>query len=179
MRRFPILAIALLFTVAPAKLVAEVIDAGMPAPEWTMSDTAGKDITFPDDADGHPSILFFWASWCPYCHAVMPFLQGIVEDYAEHGVTVYAINFKDDADPVEYMSEKGYDFVVLPLGDLVADEYGVFSSPGILVVDGDGIVTYRRRVTRAPPGVAIAQVWDEQIREALDRALGPAGAMPR
>lgn len=174
MRRFPVLSVALLFTTAPVPVSAQVVDAGMPAPEWTMSDTEGREITFPEDTAGRASILFFWASWCPYCHAVMPYLQGIVEDYAEYGVTVYAINFKDDADPAEYMSELGYDFVVLPLGDLVADEYGVISSPGILVVDGDGMVNYRRRVTRAPPGAAIAQVWDQQIREALDRALGLA-----
>jgi len=176
MRRLPILIVALVATAAPTILVAEVVDAGMPAPEWTMSDTNGRDITFPADATGRPSILFFWASWCPYCHAIMPFLQDIVQDYAAAGVTVYAINFKDDVDPVEYMGQKAYDFVVLPLGDLVADDYGVISSPGILVVDGDGTVTYRRRTTRAPPGAAIAQVWDRQIREALDKALGEAGA---
>lgn len=175
MRRLPILIAALAATAAPSVLVAEAVDAGVAAPEWTMTDTNGRDITFPADATGRPSILFFWASWCPYCHAVMPFLQGIVQDYAGSGVTVYAINFKDDADPAEYMGQKGYDFVVLPLGDLVADDYGIISSPGILVVDSEGMVTYRRRTTRAPPGAAIAQVWDQQIREALDKALEEAG----
>ena len=34
------------------------------------------------------------------------------------------------------------------------------------------MVVYRRRPTRAPPGKAIAQVWEEEIREALDLALG-------
>ena len=176
MRRLPILAAALLATVMPTTLLAETVDAGMPAPGWTMSDAEGREITFPADAAGRPSILFFWATWCPYCHAVMPFLQGIVEDYAEHGLTVYALDFRDDGDPVGYMAEHGYDFVVLPLGDLVADDYGVISSPGLLVVDGAGMVTWRRRTTRAPPGTAIAQVWDQQIREALDRVLGLPGA---
>ena len=129
---------------------AEAVDAGMPAPEWEMTDAEGREVVFPADAEGRPSILFFWASWCPYCHIVMPHLHSIVEDYADHGIQVYAINFKDDADPVAYMEEHGYDFVVLPLGDLVADDYGVFSSPGLLVVDGQGMVTYRRRRTRAP-----------------------------
>lgn len=153
-------------------LPAQPVDAGMQAPEWEMTDAEGREVTFPADAEGRTSILFFWASWCPYCHAVMPYLQGIVEDYADDGVEVYAINFKDDGDPVEYMAEHGFDFVVLPLGDLVADDYGVISSPGLLVVDGEGMVTYRRRRTRAPPGVAIAEVWDQQLREALDRTLG-------
>ena len=166
-----------LFTVVLTTLLvaaasrAEAVDAGMPAPEWEMTDAQGREVVFPADAEGRPSILFFWASWCPYCHIVMPHLQSIVEDYADHGIQVYAINFKDDADPVAYMEEHGYNFVVLPLGDLVADDYGVFSSPGLLVVDGQGMVTYRRRRTRAPPGQAIAEVWNEQVREALDLAL--------
>ena len=154
-------------------LHAQPIDAGMTAPEWELTDSGGRDVDFPADSQGQPSILFFWASWCPYCHIVMPYLQEIIEDYAEHGVVVYAINFKDDVDPVAYMADKGYDFVVLPLGDLVADEYGVFSSPGLLVVNGEGMVTYRRRRTQAPPGTAIAEVWDQQVREALDQALSP------
>ncbi len=160
----------------PTSALGDVIDAGMSAPAWEMTDAEGREITFPADAAGSVSILFFWASWCPYCHAVMPYLQQVVEDYSDHGVTVYAIDFKDDGDPVKYMAEHGYDFVVLPLGDLVADDYGVISSPGLLVIDGDGVVTYRRKATRAPPGTAIAEVWDQQIREALDRALGIPGS---
>jgi cytochrome c biogenesis protein CcmG/thiol:disulfide interchange protein DsbE len=152
---------------------AQAIDAGMAAPAWELTDSEGRDVAFPSDSQGQPSILFFWASWCPYCHIVMPYLDRIVEEYEEHGVRVYAINFKDDVDPIAYMAEKGYDFVVLPLGDLVADEYGVFSSPGLLVVDGEGTVNYRRRRTQAPPGTAIAEVWDRQVREALDQALSP------
>jgi cytochrome c biogenesis protein CcmG/thiol:disulfide interchange protein DsbE len=171
MRTVRVLVTALILAFFSPVLAAEVVDAGMPAPEWEMSDSEGREIAFPAVTQGRPGILFFWASWCPYCHVVMPYLQGIVEDYAEHGLQVFAINFKDDGDPVAYMEEHGYDFVVLPLGDLVADDYGVISSPGLLVVDGEGMVTYRRRPTRAPPGMAIAEVWDQQLREALDRIL--------
>lgn len=179
MPKLPTLFAIMLSVVATAVGQADAIDAGMPAPEWTLSDGDGNEVTFPADAAGRPSILFFWASWCPYCKIMMPYLQDITVDYGEQGVTVYAINFKDEVDPVEYMEELGFDFVVLPLGDLVADDYGVISSPGLMVVDGDGMVTYRRRTTRAPPGTAIAEVWDQQLREALDRALGAADAGPR
>lgn len=167
-----LLTLVMLLGVA-SKLQAQAIDAGMTAPEWELTDSEGRDVAFPEDTEGRPSILFFWASWCPYCHIVMPYLQRIVEDYADHGIKVYAINFKDDVDPVAYMAEKGHDFVVLGLGDLVADDYGVISSPGLLVVDSEGTVTYRRRRTQAPPGTAIAEVWDQQVREALDQALNP------
>lgn len=154
---------------APA--MAEKIVAGMPAPAWTLETDDGEEVSFPEDMQGDAAILLFWATWCPYCKAVMPYLDRIVDDYAEHGVQVFAMDFKDDGDPVAVMAELGYDFVVLPLGDLVADDYGVTSAPGILVVDRDGMVVYRRGSTRAPPGTEIAEFWDGEVREALDRVL--------
>ena len=153
-------------------VLAGAVQPGESAPEWELTTGGGEEVAFPAHADGAPSILFFWATWCPYCHAVMPYLDQIREDYAADRVTVYAIDFKDDGDPVGHMAELGYDFVVLPLGDLVADDYGVWGAPGILVVDGDNTVVYRRGETRAPPGTAIAEQWDREVRAALDQALG-------
>lgn len=164
--------VTLCLTLIAGPASADKVDAGMPAPPWEMTTADGQDISFPEDVEGEASILLFWATWCPYCKALMPHLQKILVDYRDYGVQVYALDFKDDGDPVAEMAERGYDFVVLPLGDLVADDYGVISAPGVLVVDKEGMVVYRRRPTRAPPGKAIAEVWDEEIREALDLALG-------
>lgn len=166
-----LVALMLAAWLATAPAYAEKIDAGMTAPEWELETGDGMGFNFPADAEGDASILFFWATWCPYCHALMPYLQRIQDDYSEYGVTVYAIDFKDDGDPVQYMEKLGWNFVVFPLGDLVADDYGVFSAPGILIVDRQGIVTYRRKPTNAPPGKAIAEIWDAEIRQALDSTV--------
>ena len=171
MRQSPwIIALACLSMLADSAMAEKTV-AGMPAPAWTLETDDGDEVSFPEDMQGEAGILLFWATWCPYCKAVMPYLDRIVSDYAEHGVEVFAIDFKDDGDPVAVMAELGYDFVVLPLGDLVADDYGVFSAPGILVVDSNGVVVYRRGATRAPPGKKIAEIWDNEVREALDRTL--------
>ncbi len=164
--------LGLCLVLAAGQADADNVVPGMTAPAFTLETPDGAEFSFPADRQGQAGILLFWATWCPYCKAVMPHLQQIVEDYSDYGVEVYAIDFKDDGDPVEMMEELGYDFIVLPLGDLVADEYGVLSAPGILVVDQAGTVVYRRRPTRAPPGKAIAEVWNEEVRDALDEALG-------
>jgi thiol-disulfide isomerase/thioredoxin len=161
------LAVALLTAASGARAV----QPGDEAPSWELTDGDGAEITFPAHAAGAPSVLFFWATWCPYCHAVMPYLQQILDDYRDAGVNVYAIDFKDQGDPVEHMRELGYRFIVFPLGDLVADDYDVWSAPGLFVVDGEGTVVYRRGHTRAPPGKEIAEVWDSEIRAALEAAL--------
>ena len=174
----PTTLVTLLLTacLATGPAFAEKIDAGMTAPAWELESGDGTEFNFPADVEGEASILFFWATWCPYCHALMPYLRQIEDDYATHGVKVYAIDFKDDADPVEYMEKLGWNFMVFPLGDLVADDYGVFSSPGLLVVNREGVVIYRRKPTHAPPGKAIAEVWDAEIRAALDLAVGRSAA---
>jgi thiol-disulfide isomerase/thioredoxin len=160
---------ALLIALSPS---AHAVQPGDTAPEWELTDGDGRDIVFPAHAEGAPSVLFFWATWCPYCHAVMPYLQQIQDDYADARVRIYAIDFKDDGEPVSHMAELGYRFIVLPLGDLVADDYDVWGAPGLIVVDGEGRVVYRRGSTRAPPGKEIAEVWDGEMRAALDEVLG-------
>jgi len=56
-----------------------------------------------------PFILFFWATWCPYCKALMPHLQSLRFEYGDR-VKILAINLIDaDGDPVEYVRNAGYD----------------------------------------------------------------------
>ena len=101
----------------------------------------------------------------------MPHLDQIRQDYDDKGVQIYALSFKDDADPVAHVAERGYEFLVFPGADLVAEDYNVMGAPGLFVVDGAGMVRYRRKPTQAPPGVEIADLWNEEIRTTLDELL--------
>lgn len=163
----------LVFLVLLYSGMTAAVEIGDPAPPWSLTSHEGTEIDFPRVAEGKPAVLFFWATWCPYCHAVMPHLQQIREDYAEFEVEIYAIDFKDDGDPVAHIQELGYDFVVLPAGDLVADEYGVIGAPGLMVVDQRGIIAYSREPTEGRPNLSIADQWNEEIRTALDRLVSP------
>ena len=178
MRTF--ITIIVLMALTLTGLSALAVEEGDPAPAFSLTDGQGREIAFPEHSAGAPAIVFFWATWCPYCHALMPYLQQIKNDYAEHGVEVYAISFRDDGDPVEHMHELGHDFIVMPVGDLVADDYDVWSAPGILVVDGKGVVRYKRRSVGADvkPGKELAEFWDGKIRAALELALREAVAAP-
>ena len=174
--RKAILTILVLAMLTPLQSV-RAVEEGDEAPAFSLPDGNGREIGFPEHSAGAPAIVFFWATWCPYCHALMPYLQRIKDDYAAHGVEVYAVNFKDDGDPVEHMHKLGFDFIVLPVGDLVADDYDVWSAPGVVVVDGAGTVRYKRKPVAADvkPGKEIAEFWDARIRTALDAALADSG----
>jgi len=83
---------------------------------------------------GKPVLLQFWASWCPYCKALMPHLQTMADEY-EGELTIYAINFRDDDDPQAFMQQNGYTFTLLLSGGAVAEQYEIWGTPGVLVFD--------------------------------------------
>jgi hypothetical protein len=43
--------------------------------------------------------------------------------------------------------------------------------PGLMIVDGNGTIAWKRASTDLPPGKTIAELWDEQVREQLDLLL--------
>ena len=137
---------ALLIALSPS---AHAVQPGDMAPEWELTDGDGRDIVFPAHAEGAPSVLFFWATWCPYCHAVMPYLQQIQDDYADARVRIYAIDFKDYGEPVSHMAELGYrvDYIFHPMKNPYSDRFfnrlreevgRVVGLHGATVLDGDG-----------------------------------------
>ncbi len=152
---------------------AQDLMTGKSAPDWTLHDGLNQSVSFPNDFQGQPVVILFWATWCPYCARLMPYLEEIQKDYADHRVTVLALNFKEDHDdPVAHVKERGLNLKVLLEADSVAKDYGIRFSPGLLVVDGQGQVVYQRHSTDQPPGNAIAKYWANQVRSALDESLG-------
>jgi len=52
----------------------------------------------------------------------MPHLQSIQIEYGDD-VRVYALQIRDDEDPVAFMEEHGYNFILLPSADAVMEPY--------------------------------------------------------
>lgn len=162
---------ATLCLVLALQMAAWAVEEGDLAPAWTARDFAGNTIVFPDVNAGNPTVVVFWATWCGYCRAFMPYLENISAEYAEHGVRVVAINAKEDGEgnPRSYVRGLGFDPIAVAAGDDIAAAYGVEYIPGLFVVDGDGRVAYRRPWTDLPAGRTVAEIWDGQVRATLDR----------
>jgi thiol-disulfide isomerase/thioredoxin len=149
------------------------VDQGDVAPPWQARDFAGQPVSFPAVAQGKPAVVVFWATWCPYCKAFMPYLKNIQADYARHGVKVVVINAKEDGrgDPAAYVQGLGFTPIAIAEGDEIAKAYGIQYIPGLLIVDGKGAVAYRRPWTDLPAGRTVAELWDQQVRGALDALI--------
>jgi thiol-disulfide isomerase/thioredoxin len=152
---------------------AWAVEAGDPAPAWVGRDVRGELVSFPALAEGNPAVVVFWATWCPYCKAFMPYLEAIQRDYAADGVRIVAINSLERGvgDPVAYLEGLGFPVVGILDGDAIATAYDVQFIPGLMVVDGSGVVSYRRASTDLPPGRTLSEFWDAEVRDALDLAL--------
>jgi len=115
------------------------------APAWTLQSGAGETIDFPAAAGGQPVLLLFWATWCPYCKALMPHLQSILDEFPDSGLAVYAVSFKDDGDPMAVIDKQGFNFTLLLNGEAVAERYGIKSTPGVFLIDGEGNIRFDLR----------------------------------
>ncbi len=151
------------------------------APSFHLSTPDGELISLPRQSESL-DIYLFWATWCPYCGQLMPHLQSIKDEYGDR-VTIYAINIKENGDPVEYMNQRGYDFTLLLEGDDVAELYDVDSTPGLMLVDGNGYHRFDMSTLLAPSSKAleglshrqrsrrIAPWWAGQIRQQIDQII--------
>jgi thiol-disulfide isomerase/thioredoxin len=149
---------------------ALAVEKGDTAPTFRATDFDGHAVDFPAVAGGKPAVVVFWATWCPYCKAFMPRLKAIAADYAQQGVKIVAIDAKEDGrgDPQAYVRALGFKPIAITNGDAIADAYGVKYIPGVLIVDGKGVVAFRRPWTDLPAGTTVADLWDSQVRTALD-----------
>lgn len=151
-------------------LAAEPDSAGR---EWTGKDFSGADVEFPAALDGKPTVMVFWATWCPYCRALMPHLGEIQSDYGEDRINILTINVFEDGelDPAEHIGSLGYPMIAVADGDAIAELYSVRFTPGLMIVDGQGNLVWQRESTDLPPGQTVAEFWAGQVREQLDSLL--------
>lgn len=156
------------------------------APGWTLTSPQGQVFRYPEDLD-RPAIVFFWATWCPYCKALMPHLQSILDEYG--GATrVLAITIREDGDPAAVLAEHGYAFEWLGDGDAVAESWGVRGTPGLFLADASGQVRFSRAwlgadefpaaggkgwddLSNAQKAARMAPFWAARLRQALDAVL--------
>jgi len=127
-----------------------------PAPAWQGKGADGRTIAFDPAHRTRPAILFFWATWCPYCEALMPYVQKVYDAAGRDKLDVYAIDIKEDGDPVATLRKRGITFTLVLDGDPIAAQYGVKGTPGLFLVDARGEIAYKRSGGDEPPQVEAA-----------------------
>lgn len=115
---------------------------GTVAPDWSLLDASGNKVTL-SQLKGKVVLLDFWATWCTPCKMVMPSLQKLHEKFGKQGLVIIGINsFERDGDPVKYMKDQKFTYMLLLKGDGVAQSYNVQSIPTMYIIDKQGTIRH-------------------------------------
>jgi peroxiredoxin len=116
------------------------------APDFTLANLEGKEVSLSDLLARGPVILDFWATWCKPCIRGFPGLEALMAKYMERGLTVVAISVdgpKSRARVAPFIRSKKYSFEVLyDTQGRVARKYNAISIPRTVLISPEGRVAY-------------------------------------
>jgi thiol-disulfide isomerase/thioredoxin len=65
----------------------------------------------PREADGRVLVLYWWASWCPFCALVSPHIEALWREQRARGLLLLAPSIDRDPQAArEYLARRGYTF---------------------------------------------------------------------
>lgn len=115
------------------------IEIGKPAPNFTLENLQGEQVTL-SELKGKNVLINFWATWCPYCIEEMPDLDKLYTENKDDDFVVLAIDVGEpQSDVEEYLSENPYEFpVLLDKDGKVSMQYLVRGIPTSYMIDKEG-----------------------------------------
>lgn len=137
-----------------------------PAPDFSMPLYNGTTFTLSEQR-GNIIILNFWGSWCTECRTEMPDLQTISEQYADQGVQVVGVNFRDvEREALKFLETYQVKYLNgIDLGERITTDYNVTGAPETFVIDRAGNIHQ----------FFWGQVTAAQLSEVLDNLLAQNG----
>lgn len=134
-----------MFMVVPVRGQLLTPESNHVAPDFTLPDLNGKQISL-SDYKGKVVLLNFWATWCPPCRLEMPTIEQAYQKYKTKGFEVVAVSV--DAGPKSaiqhFLQELDLSFQVLLDPDM--DTLRTFRSSALsttVVIDRRGIIRWR------------------------------------
>ncbi|MBA4547586.1 TlpA family protein disulfide reductase [Thermoactinomyces intermedius] len=121
---------------------------GFCAPNFKLPTLSGEEVELYQN-EGKPTVVNFWATWCPPCKEEMPYFQKLHETYGEK-INVIMVNEtameRDESDVKPYLDNHRYTFpVALDRGRngtvVGVDQYQLFNIPATFIINENGKIT--------------------------------------
>lgn len=141
------------------------------APDFTLAQLDGTPITL-SELRGKPTIINFWATWCPPCRRELPALQDAYDNY---DIGFIAVDVKESPDKVAtFVENLNLTFpIVLDTDGQISDiAYGVRGLPTTIFVDANGVVSARH------VGPLTSEMIDSYLAPLLGTETTPAETSP-
>lgn len=166
-RLLPIAFAIVLAVLMPGCGERPALNRGDLAPPFALQSVAGATVRFPADP-GAPTVVRFWADWCPYCTQEMRDLGPTAARLAPRGLVVVAVNAGQERAKVDaFVAKLGIDYPVLvDETGVTARAYGVSALPTTFFVAADG------RIHNKLVGEADAATFERLAQELLAAETG-------
>ncbi|HEX2227610.1 MAG TPA: TlpA disulfide reductase family protein [Candidatus Binatia bacterium] len=90
------------------KLKLEIPKTLIPAPEFELTDPAGKQVRL-RELRGKILFLNFWATCCLPCIEEMPAMEKLHHELEKEGLVILAVNFQEDPERVkEFLTKRSH-----------------------------------------------------------------------
>lgn len=129
--------------------------APRPAPELTLRDLGGREITL-DGYRGKVVVVAFLSTACPHCQMVSRELEGLYVDLGQQGLRVMGGVFNEGADAAEFARRFG---LIYPIGAVPRSTVERFmgiaqgsriGTPQLAVVDRGGMIRAQSEAKGSP-----------------------------
>ncbi|MCX5777253.1 MAG: TlpA disulfide reductase family protein [Candidatus Firestonebacteria bacterium] len=114
------------------------------APQFTLKDLDGKDVSLKDFKDKKAVLLVFWATWCIYCVEEISDLIKLTEQYKGKELVIFGVNLEETTKKVAPFAKKNkinYSILFDEKGT-VARAYEVQGLPANVLIDKKGNIIY-------------------------------------
>ncbi len=145
MRRIHGMLIGTLLLVALSVVPASAIRLNAPAPDFTLKDLQGTNLTL-SHYRGKVVLLNFWSTTCPPCVAEIPSLVALYHELRGQGLVVLGVALDPAERPVRELAAKlriDYPLVLDSSKEVYFDSYGLFGQPVSVIIDRSGMVRER------------------------------------
>ena len=115
----------------------------------TYQSIAGEEISIDFNQVDKPTLLIFWASWCPTCMKEIPHLKELHEQYPN--VEFLGVNLNkhsEDGLRVQKKRELPWESIADP-SLAVAAQFGVRGTPGLFLVAPEGKLLFKGRTVNS------------------------------
>jgi peroxiredoxin len=162
-------------TLTPSTMLA----LATPAPDFSLKDTSGKNISLADFSDKDALLVVFMCNHCPYVKHIADAFSAFAREYQARGLAIVGIssndadNYPDDGPEkmAEEAERRGYNFPYLyDENQEVAKAYRAACTPDFFLFDKSRKLVYRGQFDSSRPGNN-EPVSGADMRAAVDAVL--------
>jgi peroxiredoxin len=114
------------------------------APAFELTDMSGQTHRL-SDYNGSPTLIVFWAPWCPICGAESDNLKRVAKWRSEKvDVISVVLGYESRESINDFMEKHDVNYPVLLGGQDIQKAYNISSFPTLYVIDEDGRIAHSK-----------------------------------